>query len=56
MAENEILDVGNPNHYKRWRKVLGDTNASLAEVAEVAGALSDDFAEVFMQKLRDETL
>ena len=53
MAENEILDVGNPNHYKRWRKVLGDTNASLAEVV---GALSDDFAEVFMQKLRGETL
>lgn len=34
MAENEILDVGNRRHYRRWREALADSNLSPSEVAE----------------------
>lgn len=48
MAENEILDVGNPRHYRRWRKALADANLSPTEVAE---CLSEDFQLVLRKKL-----
>lgn len=53
MAENEILDVGNPRHYKRWRKALADPNLSPSEVAE---RLSEDFKLVVRKKLRGKPL
>ena len=34
MAENEVLDVGNRRHYRRWRAALADTKLSATEVAE----------------------
>lgn len=53
MAENEILDVGNLRHYRRWHKALADPNLSPAEVAE---CLSEDFLAVFRKKLRGKPL
>ena len=34
MAENEVLDVGNRHHYRRWREALADPNLSPSEVSE----------------------
>lgn len=34
MAENEVLDVGNRRHYRRWRESLADPNLSPSEVSE----------------------
>ena len=34
MAENEILDVGNRRHYRRWREALVDSNLTPSEVSE----------------------
>ena len=49
MAENEILDVGNSRHYRRWRKALADANFSPTEVAE---CLREDFLLVLRKKFR----
>lgn len=48
MAENEILDVRNPNHYRRSRKALEDPSLLPEQVAE---SFSEDFLEVFLKKL-----
>lgn len=51
MAENEVLDVGNPLHYRRWRRLLA---AHDADENAVAAALSEDFLSVLRSTLRRE--
>lgn len=53
MAENEILDVGNPRRYKQFRIALSDNRASDYEVAE---ALEADFKDALRKKLRGKPL
>ena len=53
MAENEVLDVGNRRHFKRWRAALGDPGLTPAAVAE---SLYQDFSEVLRNKLRGKPL
>lgn len=53
MAENEVLDIGNPRHFRRWRKALTDTDLGASEVAE---CLFEDFSEVLRNKLRGKPL
>lgn len=53
MAENEVLDVGNRRHFRRWRKALADADLSPSEVAE---CLFEDFSVVLRNKLRGEPL
>ena len=46
MAENEVLDVGNRRHYRRWRESLADPNLSPSEVSE-------PMVEEFLLRLRN---
>lgn len=49
MAENEILDVGNPRRYKQFRNALCDSSLSDSDVAE---ALEEDLKDALRKKLR----
>jgi hypothetical protein len=51
MAENEVLDVGNPLHYRRWRRMLAAHNV---DERAAASALSEDFLSVLRKTLRRE--
>lgn len=53
MAENEILDVGNPRQYRKWRHSLADSNASPSESAD---CLYEEFAVVLRKELRKQSL
>lgn len=46
MAENEVLDVGNRRHYRRWREALADPNLSPSDVSEL-------FAQESLLRLRN---
>jgi hypothetical protein len=53
MAENEVLDVGNPRHYQRWRRALADANLSPSEIAD---CLFEGLSSVLRKKLRGKPL
>lgn len=53
MAENEILDVGSPRRYRRWRQALADAGVSPSETAE---CLSAEFQKILRNKLRRYSL
>lgn len=53
MAENEILDAGNPRRYRNWHRALADVGLSEAQVAE---CLEADFLLVLRRKLRRNPL
>ena len=52
MAENEVLDVGNPRRYQRWRQALAD-GLSHADTVE---CLYEDFVTILRNKLRGKPL
>lgn len=49
MAENEMLDVGNPRRFKRWRAALSN---GVLTPSELADALEEDARDVLRKKLR----
>lgn len=51
MAENEVLDVGNPLHYRRWRRLLATPGN---DESAAAAALTEDFLSVLRKTLRRE--
>jgi hypothetical protein len=53
MAENEILDVGSPRRYRRWRQALADAGVSPSETAD---CLSAEFQTIVRNKLRRNPL
>ncbi len=53
MAENEILDVGNPRRYRRWRQALADCNVGEREVADT---LQQEFSQVLRNRLRTKPI
>lgn len=53
MAENEILDVGNPRRYRVWRATALDVATAPASSAE---CLYDEFANVLKKELRRQPL
>ncbi|MEX0735162.1 MAG: hypothetical protein WD051_11105 [Steroidobacteraceae bacterium] len=53
MAENEILDVGSPRRYRRWRQALADAGVSPSETAD---CLSAEFQTILRNKLRRNPL
>jgi hypothetical protein len=53
MAENEILDVGSPRRYRRWRQALADAGISPADTAD---CLSAEFQTILRNKLRRNPL
>lgn len=53
MAENEILDVGSRQNYRRWLAVVADPKVS---TTEAAGRLAEDCLAVLTRKLRKQPL
>lgn len=53
MAENEILDVGSPRRYRRWRQALADAGVNPSETAD---CLSGEFQNILRNKLRRNPL
>lgn len=53
MAENEILDVGSPRRYRRWRQALADAGVNPSETAD---CLSGEFQTILRNKLRRNPL
>lgn len=53
MAENEILDVGSPRRYRRWRQALADAGVNPSETAD---CLSGEFQSILRNKLRRNPL
>lgn len=53
MAENEVLDVGSPRRYRRWRQALADCGISAPAVAE---CLCDELLITVRKKLRGKPL
>jgi len=53
MAENEILDVGSPRRYRRWRQALADAGVNPSETAD---CLSAEFQTILRNKLRRNPL
>ena len=49
MAENEILDLGNPRRYRKWRSALSDSEQS---PERVAGFLEEEFISVVRNSLQ----
>lgn len=53
MAENEVLDVGSPRRYRRWRHILSDSNAVPSDSAD---CLYKEFSAVLKKELRRQPL
>jgi hypothetical protein len=51
MAENEMLDVGSPRRYKKWRHSVED-----AAPADSADCLYEEFSAILKKELRREPL
>jgi|CXWL01.1.fsa_nt_gi hypothetical protein len=53
MAENEILDVGNPRRYRHWRNAIADPSLSPEEASE---PLVSEFLKILQGKLRKKPI
>lgn len=53
MAENEVLDVGSPRRYRKWRRTLASPTAS---PSDAAGCLYEEFSSVLRKELRRQPL
>lgn len=53
MAENEVLDVGSPRRYKKWRHSLMNPTAT---PSEAAACLYEEFSSILKKELRRQPL
>jgi hypothetical protein len=53
MAENEILDIGNPQRYRRFKVALGNSNLLASDIASM---LREDLMSMLKTKLSKNTL